>query len=259
MQKHPAEKLITDVLVLAPEKGSFPHFLKTAVQIAGIFKVRVRLFESLSFASEKPRIPAIKPEETEEFYRNYLEAQADQSGVAWDAVIFGDSLQKALKEFSLSELLVLLKNGASFDLKGVLREAPGPVLIVPQTFNRDFKEILLAHVNGRFSDRALGMTAMLSKHGQAHVRVIAIGTGTSLSLRAAQSQAQYLLERWKIKVDYKILHGDAKQILLSECVAGKSDLLILGANELEDWRDHRFRLFSHAMAEEANCPVMVVK
>ena len=259
MQKHPAEKLITDVLVLAPEKGSFPHFLKTAAQVAGIFKARVRLLESLNFASKKSRMSAIKPEETEEFHRNYLEAQADQNRVAWDAVIFGDSLQKALKGFSINELLILLKGDVSFNLKEVLREALGPVLIVPQTFNRDFKEILLAHVNGRFSDRALGMTAMLNKHGQAHVRVIAIGTGTSLSLRAAQSQAQYLLERWKIKVDYKILHGDVKQTLLSECDAGKSDLLILGVNELEDWRDHRFRLFSHTMAEEASCPVMVVK
>ena len=121
MQKHPTEKLITDVLVLAPEKGSFPHFLKTAAQVAGIFKARVRLLESLNFASKKSRIPAVKPEETEEFHRNYLEAQADQNRVAWDAVIFGDSLQKALKRFSINELLILLKGDASFNLKGVFR------------------------------------------------------------------------------------------------------------------------------------------
>ncbi len=259
MQKHLVEKLITDVLVLAPEKGSFPHLLEIAVQVAKIFKVRVRLLESLNFATKEPRMPAIKPEETEKFYRNFLETQADQSGIAWDAVIFGYSLQNALKEFSPCELLVLLKGDDSFDLKGVLQEVLGPTLIVPQNFKRDFKEILLAHVNGRFSDRALGMAAMLNKHGQAHVRVVAIGTGTALSLRAAQSQAQYLFERWKVQVDHKILHGDIKQTLLSECEAGKADLLILGASELEDWRDHRFRLFSHAMAEEASCPVLVVK
>jgi len=259
MQKHPAEKLITDVLVLAPEKGSFPHLLKTAVEIAGIFKVRVRLLESLSFASEKPRIPEIKPEETEAFYREYLQSQADQSSVAWDAVIFGDSLQKVLKEFSADELLVLLKGDDSYDLKGVLKEAPGPVLIVPQAFNRDFKEILLAHVNGRSSDRALGIAAMLNKYGKAHVRVLATGTGPTLPLRAAQSRAEYLFEKWNVKADCKILHGDIKQTLLPECEAGKADLLILGASELEDWRDHRFRLFSHTMAEEASCPVLVVK
>jgi nucleotide-binding universal stress UspA family protein len=259
MQKSPAEKLISDVLVLAPEKGSFPHLLKTAVRVAEIFKVRVRLLESLSFASEKPRIPAIKPEETEAFYREYLEARADQSGVAWDAVIFGDSLQRALKEFSSSELLILLRGDVSFDLKGVLGGVSGPALIVPQTFDRDFKEILLAHVNGRFSDRALGIAAKLNKQGQAHVRAVAIGTGTSLSLRVAQSQAQYLFEKWKVQVDYKILHGDIRKTLLSECAAGKADLLILGASELEDWKDHRFRLFSQAMVEEAGCPVMVVK
>ena len=251
MQKHPKEKLIAGVLVLAPEKGSFPHLLKTAVQIAGMFKVQVRLLETLSFASERPQ--------KEKFYRDYLEAQSDQSGVAWDAVIFGDSLQKALKEFSCGELLVLLKGDDSFDLSGVLREVSGPALIVPQTFNRDFKEILLAHVGGRFSDRALGMAAMLNKHGRAHVRVLAIGTGPSLSLRAAHSQAQYLFERWKVKVDYKIMHGDIKKTLLSECDAGNADLLMLGASELEDWKDHRFRLFSQAMVEEADCPVMVVK
>lgn len=259
MQKHSTEKLITDVLVLAPEKGSFPHLLKTAVRIAGTFKVRVRLLESLSFASEKLRMPGIKPEETEAFYRDYLEAQADQSGVAWDAVIFGNSFQKAVKEFSPDELLVLLKGDVSFDLKGVLREAPCPVLILPSNFNRDFKAVLLAHVNGRSSDRALGMAAMLNKHGQARVGVLAIGTSPSLSLRAAQSRAQYLFEKWKVKVDYKILHGDIKQTLLSECDAGKADLLILGASELEDWKDHRFRLFSQVIVEEANCPVMVVK
>ena len=259
MQKQLAEKLINDVLVLAPEKGSFPNLLKAAVRIAGIFKVHVRLLESLSFASEKPRIPAIKPEETEEFYRNSLAALADPKGVAWDAVIFGDSLQKALKEFSLRGLLVLLKGDASFDLKGVLREAPGPVLIMPQNFDRDFREILLAHVNGRSSDRALGIAAMLNKQGKAHVRVLAVGTGASLPLRAAQSRAQYLFEKWNAQGECKILHGDVKQTLLAECAAGKADLLILGASELEDWKDHRFRLFSQAMAEEAGCPVMVVK
>jgi len=259
MSKHPTEKLIKGVLVLAPERGSFPHLLKTAVQIAGIFKVRVRLLESLSFASEKPRIPAIRPEETEAFYREYLESQADQSGVVWDAVIFGDSLQKSLEEFSADELLILMKGDDSFDLKGVLREAPGPVLVVPQTFSRDFKEILLAHVNGRCSDRALGIAAMLNKHGKAHVRVIAAGAGPSLLLRAAQSRAQYLFEKWSIDAECKTLHGDMKQTLLSECDAGKADLLILGASELEDWKDHRFRIFSQAMAEEACCPVLVVK
>ncbi len=259
MQKHLAEKVITGVLVLAPEKGSFPHLLKIAVEIAGIFKVRVRLLESLNFASEKPRIPEIKPEETEAFYRDYLQAQADQSGVAWDAIIFGDSLQKVLKEFSSDELLVLLKGDASFDLKGVLKEAPGPVLIIPQAFSRDFKEVLLAHVNGRSSDRALGIAAMLNKHGKAHVRVLAAGTGPSLPLSAAQSWAEYSLEKWNVKADCKILHGDIKQTLLPEGEGGKADLLILGASELEDWRDPRFRLFSHAMTEEAGCPVLVVK
>jgi len=259
MQKKLAEKLITDVLVLAPEKGSFPHLLETAVQVAKIFKARVRLLESLSFATKEPRMPAIKPEETEKFYRNFLETQADQSGVAWDAVIFGYSLQNALKEFSPRELLVLLKGDNSFDLKGVFREALGPTLIVPQNFNRDFKEILLAHVNKRSSDRALGIAAMLNKHGKAHVRVLATGSGPSLPLRAAQSRAEYLFEQWNAKADCKILHGDIRQTLLSECEAGKTDLLILGASELEDWKDHRFRLLSQAMVEETNCPVLVVK
>ena len=58
MQKHLVEKLITDVLVLAPEKGSFPHLLEIAVQVAKIFKVRVRLLESLNFATKEPRMPA---------------------------------------------------------------------------------------------------------------------------------------------------------------------------------------------------------
>jgi len=137
MIKQPTEKLISDVLVLAPEKGSFPHLLETAVQVARIFKVRVRLLESLNFATKEPQIPAIQPEETEKFYRNFLETQADQSGIAWDAVIFGYSLQNALKEFSPCELLVLLKGDNSFDLKEVLREVLGPALIVPQNFNRD--------------------------------------------------------------------------------------------------------------------------
>ncbi|MFA7254717.1 MAG: universal stress protein [Candidatus Omnitrophota bacterium] len=259
MKKKLVGKLIAHVLVLAPEKGSFPHLLKIAVQFAGIFKARVRLLESLNFASEKPRIPAIKPEETEAFYREYLEALADKKGVVWDAVIFGDSLEKALKEFSSDDLLVLLKGDSSFDLKEVLREAPCPVLIVPQVFTGDFKEVLLAHVNGRPSDRALGIAALLNKQEKAHVRVLATGAGSALLLRAAQSWAQYLFETWNAKADCKILHGDMKQMLLQECDSGKAALLILGANELEDWRDHRFRLFSHAMAEEANCPVMMVK
>ena len=100
---------------------------------------------------------------------------------------------------------------------------------------------------------------MLNKQGKAHVRVLATGTGPSLPLRAAQSRAEYLFGKWNVEADCKILYGDVKQTLLMECASGKVDLLILGANELEDWRDHRFRLFSHAMAEEANCPVMVVK
>ena len=55
------------------------------------------------------------------------------------------------------------------------------------------------------------------------------------------------------------MRGDIRKTLLSECDAGKADLLLLGASELEDWKDHRFRLFSQAIAGEASCPVLVVK
>jgi len=53
--------------------------------------------------------------------------------------------------------------------------------------------------------------------------------------------------------------GHFKETILKAARTNQTDLLILGASETMDWKDHHFRVLSNAVAEEPGCAVMVVK
>lgn len=216
MKTNPGEKLIERVTVLIPERGSFPYFLKTAVQVARMLQVPLRH-------------------------------------------ILEDSLSHVLKRVPSQNLLIMLKEMDSLSFPIVLREASCPVMVIPRDFKEDLKHLLLAYVGGRFSDRALAMTAWMAKNGRLKVDVITVGAAPSPALRVAHSRAQYFLGMWKVKADYKILKGQVQSTLLEACGVNAACLLILGASETMDWKDHRFHNLSSLVAEEAKCPVMIVK
>lgn len=251
MKTNPREKLIDRVTVLVPEKGSFPYFLKAAVQIAQMLQVPLRLFESSRFLFERPQ--------KGNFYHEFLEEQALQNHIHWDREIFEDPLPNALKNVPSQNLLIVLKETDSFSFPVVLREASCPIMVIPKDFKEDLKHLLLAYVGGRFSDRALALTALMGKNGRLKVDVLTVGATPSPALRVAHSRAQYFFGLWKVKADYKILKGQVKSTLLEACGVNEASLLILGASETTDWKDHRFHNLSSLLTEEAKCPVMIVK
>lgn len=246
------QKGLQQITVLVPEKGSCPHFLRCALEFARVLKARLRILVSARFLSERPQKGG--------FYREFLEEQSLQNGVSWDIQVFEDSLSKVLGELSPEEEMVaILKDGDPLLLKMVLRESSCPVLVIPQRFGDEFENAVLAYAGGRFSDRALKIAAELAKKGKCRVEVLTVGSSPSPALRVAHERARYYLGLYKVKADYRILKGQVKKTILETCETDKTDLLILGASESKEWKDHRFRSLSQEVAEEAEWPVMVVK
>lgn len=240
------------VAVFVPEKGSFPSYLKMAVQFAHFFAASITLFVSAKFISEKPR--------KGDFYREFLEEQSFQHGILWDMQVYEDPAAAVLKRLSPSENFVAALRDDDFTLTGdILQSAPAPVLVIPKSYDQPFQQVLLASVGGRLNDRAIGIAVILGTLGRCKVDVLTIGSSPSPALRMAHEKTKYFLDICKVKANYQILRGHSKTTILKNCESKGVNLLVLGANETEQWKDHRFRSFSEAVAEEATCPVLVVK
>lgn len=252
MKKDAKQRTIQKISVLVPERGSFPHFLRCAIEFAKALKASVRLLVSSRFVAERPQ--------KDGFYREFLEEHSLRSRISWDVQIFEDSLSKVIETFSPEEdIIVALKDGDPLLLKVLLREASCPVLVIPQADERGFRNVVLAYAGGRFSDRALRIAAELGKSSGCCVEVLTVGGSPSPALRMAHERARYYLGMYKVKADYRMLRGQIQKTILKTCEKDKADLLILGASETKEWRDHRFRSLSQEVAEEADWPVLVVK
>ena len=246
------QKSIQRITLLVPEKGSHPHFLRCAVEFARVLKVSVRLLVSARFLAERPQKGG--------FYREFLEEHSLQNGIVWDVQVFEDSLPKVLGELSPEEdIVAILKDGDPLLLKILLRESSCPVLVIPREFKAELENVVLAYAGGRFSGRALKIAAELGKRGKCHVEVLTVGASPSPALRVAHERARYYLDLYKVKADHRILKAQVKKTILETCETDRTDLLILGASETKEWKDHRFRSLSQEVAEEAEWPVMVVK
>ena len=96
--------------VFVPEKGSFPHYLKAAVQFAHFFSASITLFVSAKFVSERPR--------KGDFYREFLEEQSFQHGILWNMRVYEDSTAVVLKRLSPAEDFVVVLREDDFSLTG---------------------------------------------------------------------------------------------------------------------------------------------
>ena len=248
-KKEYQEETIKKVSVLVPERGSHPEILRSAIQIAGILKVPLRLLIPAKFICDRPSKCG--------FYTEFLEEQSRQTGVFWERVIFEDPLSDFLKKMLPDQdFLVILKEDEL--MRTVLSHTLCPILLIPKSFEHGFRQVLLAYAGGRFSEKALHLVALLAKFGKCTVEVLTVGN-SSPGLRMAHERARYLMDRWKVNAKFKILKDEVKPCILENCENQEVSLLVLGASETKEWRDHHFRSLSQTIAEEAHCSVMIVK
>ena len=248
-KKEYKEEAIKRVSVLVPARGSHPEILRSAIQIAKILKVPVRLLIPTKFICDRPSKSG--------FYTEFMEEQSHETGIFWERIIFEDPLSDFLKKMRQDlDFLVMMKEDEL--MHTVLSHAPCPILLVPKSFGHGFRQVLLAYAGGRFSEKALHLVALLAKFGKCTVEVLTVGN-SSPGLRMAHERARYLMDRWKVNAKFKILKDEVKPCILENCENKEVSLLVLGASETKEWRDHHFRSLSQAIAEEAHCPVMIVK
>ena len=248
-KSHAREEAIKRVSVLAPERGSYPEILRSAIQIANILKVPVRLLIPAKFMLERPSKFG--------FYTEFMEEQSRQTGIFWEQVIFEESIPDFLKKMLPGQdfFITLKENDLA---QAVLSHASCPILFIPKSFEHGFREVLLAYAGGRFSEKALHLVALLAKFGKCSVRVLTIGN-SSPALRMAHERSRYLMDKWKVNAKFEMLKDEIKPCILANCENKDVSLLVLGASETNKWRDHHFRSLSQAIVEETHCPVMVVK
>lgn len=252
MKKQNVEDQIRQITVLVPERGSYPHFLISAFRFAHLVKSSVKLIISERWKTERPQKIT--------FYHEVLEEHLSDNGTPWNTEYFKNDWKDSLGDMSsFEEMMVVLKDEDPALLREVILESPCPVLVIPKTFQHEFKKVLLSYIGGRFSARALRMAVLLGHSGCCQMRVVTVGISSSPALRVAQSRAKYFLDFWKVSAKYQTLKGNTEEKILEVCVSEKADLLILGASETHQWKDHRFRTISQSLVEQSNCPVMIVK
>ena len=233
-KKEYQEETIKRVSVLVPERGSYPEMLRSAIQIAGILKVPVRLLIPTKFIRERPSKFG--------FYTEFMEAQSRQTGIFWERVIFEDPIPDFLKKMLPDQdFFVILKEDEL--TRAVLSYVPCPILLIPKSFDHGFRQVLLAYAGGRFSEKALHLVALLAKFGKCSVKVLTIGN-SSPALRMAHERARYFMDKWKVNAKFEILKNEVKPCILENCENKDVSLLVLGASETNQWRDHHFRSLS---------------
>jgi nucleotide-binding universal stress UspA family protein len=239
--------------ILLPSDGSHAGFLRSSVDLARALGAPLRLLISSVLLEDRPSRVA--------FYSRLLEEEELRGSFSWGKRIYADSAPALFRSFhGERDYLALIKNEDSRSLiKTALKEAACPVVTIPGNFNQEIRNIMLAYVGGRFSEKALRVAALIGKHGRARIEVVTVGAVSTPVLRVAHARAEYLFRLFKVKARYRMLCGEARQTLLTACREAGTHLLIMGSSETHHWRDHRFRALSDIVADEADCPVMIVK
>lgn len=238
--------------VFVPENGSFPKYFKAAARFAHFFSATLTLCASAKFVSERPR--------KIDFYRELLEEYAVQHDIQWDLRIYEDAPSVFLKRLVQAEDFAVVLRDDDLDLTTeLLQQSSVPVLVIPQSYDQPFRRVLLASAGGRLSDRALGIAVRLGISGSCKVEVLTVSPASSPALRMVHDKAKYFFDKYNVKATYKIEQGHMKKTILRSCESKETSLLVLGANETDHWKDHRFRSFSEDVVDAAICPVLVVK
>jgi len=240
------------VVALVPEKGSFTGFLLAAMRFAGALRGSLSVFLPREFFLERPQ--------KEIFYKSFLERESAGSKVPWEMAACERSWAGTLERLSPGEDVLAVSTGNGFlSVEDFLLETRCPVLAIPENFNREFRRVLYVSVSGRLNDQALGIAATLGKFRRCRLKVLTAGVSSSPSLRMAHARAEYFLNACKVKAECQVSLGRVKEAILKCCESEETDLLILGANETEEWKDHRFRSFAKALAGQIECSVLIVK
>lgn len=252
VKKDSKEKGFRRVAILIPEKSSLPQYIIGAIRFAKILKTQIHVFASIQFASQRPSKHAL--------YFSLLEKELQESRTPWAWESFDDSFLDILAKFSHSQDIVIIPRDDSADLlKEVMKNAACPVLVFPTSCLENFHHVLLAYAGGRFSERALCIAAILARNERSHIKVFTVGSSSSPSLRMAHNHARLFLDMLKVNAKYQIVTGHVTKEILKACESDKISLLILGASETSEWKDHHFRSLSLMVVEQARCPVLVVK
>ncbi|MBI4549538.1 MAG: universal stress protein [Candidatus Omnitrophica bacterium] len=239
--------------IFLPTDGCHTGFLRASIEIAEAIGAELRWWVSGEWLKDRPS--------KIDFYSRFLNEEADHGSFRWEKCVYEDSFPALLRSFqSGHDYVALLKEGnVRTFVRTALKEAPCPVLAIPGHFDREIRNIVLACIGGRFNEKALGLAALLGKRGRSPVEVVTVGSASSPALRMAQARAEYLFHRLKVRARYRILCGEPRQTLQAACRESSADMLIMGSSETHHWRDHRFRALCDTIAEEAACPVLVVK
>lgn len=242
-----------NVAIFLPRDGCHTGFLRSSVEIAKALGAPLRLLISSALLKDRPSKVT--------FYSRLLDEEALRGTFCWQKRIFEDPVPELFRSFrGEHDYLVLLKDDASRSvIKTALKEAACPVVTIPGNFNQEIRNIMLAYVGGRFSEKALRVAALMGKHGRSRIEVVTVGAASTPALRVAHARAEYLFRLFKVKARYRFLCGEPRQTLLTACRESGVHLLIMGSSETHHWRDHRFRALSDIVADESDCPVMVVK
>lgn len=138
------------------------------------------------------------------------------------------------------------------------------------------QKILLVTDGSAYAERAADFSASLAIRYQAAVIVLNAFTtalvqlGESYHSRApcqtldeARTLVSQIAKRLRamgiLNVDTEVIEGPAINVILGVAESRKPDLIVVGARGLSTWQGHMLGSVSMAVAQRAECPVLVVK
>ncbi len=191
--------------------------------------------------------------------------RCEKEGVAFESQQVVGSVTHSIVEHSkLADLLVMGRGGEHGEwlnglmgstTEAVVRHAQCPVLVTERE-EAGLQRILVAYDGSDHSRSALQFATNMAEAWGVPFEVLMVGKEGSA---AVAKEAKSYLEAHELEIEYTLLEGDPREVILDYAKEREADLIVMGAYGHSRVRELLLGSTTHYVLNHAPCPVLLAR
>ncbi len=191
--------------------------------------------------------------------------RCEKEGVAFESQQVVGSVTHSIAEHSkLADLLVMGRGGEHGEwlnglmgstTEAVVRHAQCPVLVTERE-EAGLQRILVAYDGSDHSRSALQFATSMAEAWGVPFEVLMVGKEGS---EAVAKEAKSYLEAHELEIEYTVLEGDPREVILDYAKEVEADLIVMGAYGHSRVRELLLGSTTHYVLNHAPCPVLLAR
>lgn len=191
--------------------------------------------------------------------------QCENAGVPFEGrQLVGSVTHSIVEQTELVDLMVVGRGGEHGDwldgllgstTEAVVRHAKCPVLVTSRD-SAAIKTFVMAYDGSPHARKALQFAAAVGEAWDVPFEILVVGKDSGEELK---DEAKQYLEAHDLKVEYSVLEGDPREVILDFAEERKADLIVMGAFGHSKVRELLLGSTTHHLINHAPCPVLLTR